>query len=47
MLNYDDIDTLINLDGMVIEQENGYWTKFEARAEYLKLKKYRMEYAIA
>jgi Family of unknown function (DUF6516) len=25
------IDSLLNLDGMVIEQTGGYWTKFEAR----------------
>ncbi len=25
------IDTLLDLDGMVIEQAGGYWTKFEAR----------------
>ena len=26
-----DIDTLLDLDGVVIEQVGGYWTKFEAR----------------
>ncbi|OGT42436.1 MAG: hypothetical protein A3F42_07820 [Gammaproteobacteria bacterium RIFCSPHIGHO2_12_FULL_37_34] len=26
-----DIDTLLDLDGVVIEQAGGYWTKFEVR----------------
>lgn len=26
-----DIDTLLDLDGIVIEQAGGYWTKFEVR----------------
>lgn len=26
-----DINTLLDLDGMVIEQSQGYWTKFEAQ----------------
>jgi hypothetical protein len=26
-----DIDTLLDLDGVVIEQVGGYWTKFEVR----------------
>ncbi len=25
------IDTLLDLDGIMIEQAGGYWTKFEAR----------------
>jgi hypothetical protein len=31
MTNLKDIDTLLNLDGIVIEQAGGYWTKFEVR----------------
>lgn len=26
-----DIDTLLDLDGVIIDQVGGYWTKFEAR----------------
>lgn len=26
-----DIDTLLDLDGIIIEQAGGYWTKFEVR----------------
>jgi hypothetical protein len=31
MANNKDIDTLLDLDGVVIEQAGGHWTKFEAR----------------
>jgi hypothetical protein len=31
MANNKDIDTLLDLDGVVIEQVGGYWTKFEVR----------------
>jgi len=31
MNNKKDIDTLLNLDGVVIEQVGGHWTKFEVR----------------
>lgn len=31
MKNGNDINTLLNLDGIVIEQIGGYWTKFEVR----------------
>ncbi len=31
MNNKHDMETLLNLDGIVIEQAGGYWTKFEVR----------------
>jgi hypothetical protein len=31
MINLKDIDTLLNLDGVVIEQAGGHWTKFDVR----------------
>lgn len=31
MIHGKDIDTLLDLDGVVIEQLGGYWTKFEVR----------------
>jgi hypothetical protein len=31
MKNKNDIETLLNLDGVVIEQVGGHWTKFEVR----------------
>lgn len=31
MIRKKDIDTLLDLDGIVIEQLGGYWTKFEAQ----------------
>ncbi|HLB41494.1 MAG TPA: DUF6516 family protein [Gammaproteobacteria bacterium] len=31
MVHGKDIDTLLDLDGVVIEQVGGYWTKFEVR----------------
>lgn len=30
MTNGQDLDTLIDLDGVIIEQAGGCWTKFEA-----------------
>jgi hypothetical protein len=31
MAHSKDIDTLLDLDGVIIEQAGGHWTKFEAR----------------
>src|ERR1700730_8528584 len=31
MAHNKDIETLLDLDGVIIEQSGGYWTKFEAR----------------
>jgi len=31
MTNGQDLDTLIDLDGVIIEQAGGCWTKFEVR----------------
>lgn len=31
MNNKNDIDTLLNLNGIIIEQAGGHWTKFEVR----------------
>lgn len=28
---YDDLDTLLNLDGEIYPMDNGYWVKFEAK----------------
>ncbi len=34
MIDGQDIDTLLDLDGVIIEQAGGCWTKFEVRRPY-------------
>ena len=42
-----DIDTLLDLDGIIIEQTGGYWTKFEGSGPRNLQKKFLMAFVIA